>query len=239
MKGTTTLSGPIKLVSGLGTLSDAGILLEKPGGYQWKYRDLRTGIRYFLETLGPIGDQSSNTGCFFDYLGQSRARCHYWIGEWYHKAFLSSGHFLPLIECLYHKIQAVKWAPFSKPRSSKKINPKNLRSYRRHIIDTAVSDAIKTSVLGNEALKFWLPGMEVNGLSGAGIENLWQEHVGPLNDAFIVSSEAPGEADLADWRPPLWLELRVQLDTLFDSISRQADSSRSKSSPFISVPKRD
>lgn len=148
-------------------LSDAGVLLEKPGGYQWKYRDVRVGLRRILENIPDIGQcDGKDSHNHLNYLGEIRARTHFWIGDWYYKAFLSSGHFMPLIESIYHRIQTVKWVRFAKPKLLDSRNDQDgeqIRRYRNHLANVAVAEALKISRLGRRSLKFWLPGLEVRG----------------------------------------------------------------------------
>ena len=143
------------------------ILYHKPGGYSWKYRDVRLGIQHLIESMVRPKDSDSgenpgrNFGLLpYEFLGQTRARTHFWIGDWYQKAFFATGHSMPLIESLYHRFQALEFAPFACPSRFEESDKMCLSVYRCNLVETSVLEIIKTLRLARPWIKFWLYGPE-------------------------------------------------------------------------------
>ena len=99
------------------------VFLYKEGAYCWKFRDIRLALREILE----LGNDSLYWSAFakhdphgakqLNFIGQLRPRTHLWIGGWYVNAFLATGHTHPLIEALYHYLQAVVYSFVANPSS--------------------------------------------------------------------------------------------------------------------------
>ena len=94
-----------EIVRWIEELRQQRIFLDKPGGSFWMHRDVRLTLQHFFEHLnlhkGKPADVSANR-----FLQETRSRIHFWIGDWYQKAFNSSGHLTPIIESLHHRIMA-------------------------------------------------------------------------------------------------------------------------------------
>ncbi|MFM7923162.1 MAG: hypothetical protein ACKPJJ_23315, partial [Planctomycetaceae bacterium] len=96
-----------------------------------------------------------------------RARLHFWIGDWYLKAFCSSGHHVPILEAVHHQLMACKYAPDAKPKSrprkavskssANKTNDgfRKLSIYRHLLFLSALREASKTLRLAGTSLKLW------------------------------------------------------------------------------------
>lgn len=136
---------------------EGDVFFKKPGGYAWMYRDVRLGVRHFLETVSHkafIQEESGKNK--MDYLFQRRARTHFWIGEWYLRVFHSVKHIGPLIESIYHRIACINFSRFAKPSNLQydaKVNGKMIETpanagaiyvYRFHLLHSAITELIKT-----------------------------------------------------------------------------------------------
>ncbi len=137
-------------------LRDEELFYDKPGGYLWQYRDTRLGIQALLESLSKIRVGPDRT---FDFIGQTRARLHFWIGDWYRDAFLSTRHILPMIESIYHRCAGVHFARWAKPGhlTLGRDNDEILR-HRAHIIVSSLTEIADLLELGYPSAAFWQPG---------------------------------------------------------------------------------
>lgn len=146
----------------LDELCKARLFFIKPGGAYWMHRDIREAIQSILERtdLAILSDSMRKNGCF----RAARARKHFWIGEWYQKAFLSSGHITPVIESIYHLLSSAIYAPYAEtkskgynwsagPISSKKRS--QLESYRSMMFESAVVQASKCLLLSWRYVEMW------------------------------------------------------------------------------------
>ncbi len=151
------------------------IFFRKPGGYAWKYRDTRLGLQYLLDRLVgfTIDSSEEESKPYYDFLAQSRARLHYWIADWYIKAFHSSNHATPFIEVIYHRLAAIYFAKYAKPsRSSKTKYEKSgfskeedyIIAYRCHIIISSLVGIVKSLRLARKCSRFWIQGFQVEEL---------------------------------------------------------------------------
>lgn len=154
------------------SLRRAAVFLDKPGGSMWMRRDIRLAIRSIMESIEvqskyqnaegeEIPIRRSLVGC--------RARIHFWIGDWYFKAFCSSGHLTPVIEAVHHRIMAAVFSPFAAPKSyaddlkdwlqsqttSKKLAVQSLATYQGLIFESSMLEAAKTLLLAKSSLKVW------------------------------------------------------------------------------------
>jgi hypothetical protein len=150
------------------------VFFDKPGGSVWMHRDVRLTIRYFLENLkiGTIIDDSAEgakRSIRNQHLINLRSRLHFWIGDWYHKAFCSSGHLTPIIESIHHRIMAALFSPYARYKTNRTSKtPTGSRAYeesvsidlihyRALLLESALIEAQKTIHIAWRALKMWQP----------------------------------------------------------------------------------
>lgn len=168
-------------------IRDAGVFLSKPGGASWMHRDSRLAIQGILESIPwrdlqesvPLNtpketiDQDGHVdgshmqydnGVSRDYSFalECRARLHFWIGDWYLKAFCSSGHLTPVIEAVHHQVMAAYYSPFAQPKyssaeSSQCPNPtrEEVHQYQLLLFCSALNEGGKTLLLASNAMKLW------------------------------------------------------------------------------------
>ena len=144
-------------------LKKLNVFLHKAGGYSWKYRDIRLGIQRALENLPMFQYWSrihipSGKGRV-DFFLQMRARAHFSIGDWYAKAFMATGHHMPVVESLYHRFECLEFARFACPSSLQGQSERKLKAllrYRLILMRSAVIEMIKTLSIARPWLKFWL-----------------------------------------------------------------------------------
>lgn len=101
---------------------------------------------------------------------------HFWIGDWYQKAFCSSGHLTPIIEAVHHRIMAAIYSPFARfkevhgnrtPQRDRKAM-QQYREYRELLFESSLLEAQKTLHIAWKALKLWQASpLEVLGRSQA------------------------------------------------------------------------
>ena len=151
---------------------------RKPGGFAWAYRDVRLGVRCLVEvvsSLVDISDQRIETGknpkrltrahaarpnpAFLRKIGllsctKLRARTHFWIGDWYLRAFLISRHADPLMEAVYHFYQCTVHSVYSKSPNEKMESTFNW-VYPMHWWRLGLIQLIKSLRMGSQALRFW------------------------------------------------------------------------------------
>ncbi|MCG8601352.1 MAG: SIR2 family protein, partial [Verrucomicrobiales bacterium] len=185
----------------LKTLREIGLFLDKPGGYLWQYRDTRLGLQSLLESFSDI--QTSESG-HLDFLGQRRARLHFWISEWYRDAFYSTRHIIPLVESVYHRCAAVRFAKWAKPSHLKLgDDATEILRYRFHIVIACLIEIEDIFVAGGEAAAFWKPGdqgrrifckeslLESIGVNKMEVESLpFRKDLKKLDREFIEWAEA-------------------------------------------------
>ncbi len=174
-------------------LRDQNVFHHKAGGYSWTYRDIRLAMQHFLQDhprqrekrdAGDLESGESKTGYsaskmypFADedylpvlsgYLGQTRSRCHLWIGDWYERAFFATAHSIPFVECLYHYLSAVRYAPYSLPWSFSNLDIDKLQEtqedrvavrilrHRLGLLRAALYSIVKLLRIGRPWSPFWL-----------------------------------------------------------------------------------
>lgn len=132
-------------------LKAARAIYEKPGGYVWMHRDVRLNLQRYLESrVFQVGEGTR-------FLGEELGRRHFWIGDWYFKAFAASGHFLPLLESLFHRFQAAKYACWSRPKSLKlETDGPAIYNHRFVLFRSAVIEILKALEIGRPWFKLWL-----------------------------------------------------------------------------------
>lgn len=149
------------------TLVRARLFHHKPGGYAWKHRDTRLGLQYLLERVENLqvheepfdlsreGKQTKHVAR----MSKLRPRLHYWIGDWYLRAFYATGHYTPLVEAIYHSVQALRHAHDYEPPHTGKIE--NLYLEQLRLAWQAVCQIRRLLVVGRRSLLFWCPGVDI------------------------------------------------------------------------------
>jgi hypothetical protein len=150
----------------IASLRDAGVFLDKPGGAVWMHRDMRLSLQKTLESINLCPHDNSRR-CYRR-AEEMRARLHFWIGDWYFKAFCSSGHLTPIIEAIHHRMMAALFSQIARPKyrltnrdgSSKSATDmdnerKNECRYRSLLFKSCLLEAEKTLLMAQSALKLW------------------------------------------------------------------------------------
>ena len=155
-------------------LEESGILLRKPGGYAWKYRDMRLGMQWILDHR--IWNTENELT-----LWVIRPRIHFWIGDWYLRAFYATGHHSPLIEAIYHFFSAIDLSRFYVPKPecsppSGKIDLERVLQARQRLAWRAACQLELALDVGTKSLKFWCSGI-------------------PLDSTFFRSGDSSNLAD--------------------------------------------
>jgi hypothetical protein len=141
--------------------SDERLFFMKPGGAFWMHRDIREAIQLILQKTDFKPYRKNHQERMNRFFSESRARRHFWIGEWYHKAFCSSGHITPVIESVYHLLSSAIYAHKAKPREDASSDTRrsdadeSFRSYRLMMIESAIMQASKCLLLSWEYLQMW------------------------------------------------------------------------------------
>ncbi len=167
-----------EIVRWIDDLRRARIFLDKPGGSVWMHRDIRLTLRYFLEHLdlqnvskaeaasSDSSKDSSDQEPRNRFLMEVRSRLHFWIGDWYHKAFCSSGHLTPILESIHHRIMAALYAPFARFKADTQSeqdpkkraeSEKGVSDYRMLLFESSLIEAQKTVYIAWKSLKLWQP----------------------------------------------------------------------------------
>jgi hypothetical protein len=126
-----------------------GIFLIKPGGYIWKYRDVRVGIKAYLEK------QKTNKNKINTFLS-IKSRTHYWIGDWYHKALFSTLHPTPLKESVYHMVSAIRYAKHARQKYDKTTPKSSDYKYRFSIILRSIYRITKILLHSKDRIPGWI-----------------------------------------------------------------------------------
>ena len=181
-----------------------GVFYRKPGGYAWKHRDLRETIYCMLKGFAnPTALDSS--GRLWDskhaQLVEIEAEIHFLIGNWYFKAFCSTGHHTPFTEALFHNVQSLILMHHRRPLSASAgdgsmhaTSLKNLRFFA-----TVLKKIVKQLRTAKRTITYWMQDDR-----GCGFFDVVPELFGvhgtgrKLLDAFFsnVVESSPGEAIL-------------------------------------------
>jgi hypothetical protein len=133
----------------LADLRDLGFLFQKPGGFVWTYRDLRLGLRRMIDSL-PIEELKKYQ---IERFAEWRSHYHYWIADWYLRAFNTSGHADPLMEGLYHLYQAIEHLDtYRRDRDG----DEDCAWHRYRLWRKAACDMAKALRVGSNAICLWL-----------------------------------------------------------------------------------
>jgi hypothetical protein len=134
------------------TMSDlflTGFFYEKAGGFAWAYQDFRLGVRRMIASIPTSVIRAAN----FQPLEAWRSSYHYWISEWYMRAFYTCGHATPLMESIFHLFQCILHLPqFAK---FGKQDPKAMAWRRYGMWRAAICDIIKALRLGKDSIRLW------------------------------------------------------------------------------------
>lgn len=133
---------------------------EKPGGFAWAYRDIRMGMRSLIESLPDIWYQvtshniakqnSKRVEPFRDH----RPTYHFWIADWYIRAFYTTGHALPLLEALYHYRQVI--VRLKELAQRKRVLANSPEAWKRYFLwRSAICGMIKAFRIGKNAIRMW------------------------------------------------------------------------------------
>jgi hypothetical protein len=142
-------------------LSDERLFFMKPGGAFWMHRDIRQAIQSILQTTDFEAYRAENDIRMNKTFIESRARKHFWIGEWYQKAFCSSGHITPVIESVYHLLNSAVYAHKAEPKELPNVKLSSATrkgssdAYRSMMIESAIMQASKCLLSSWEYLEMW------------------------------------------------------------------------------------
>ncbi len=139
----------------LGVLRDSRVFFDKPGGAFWIHRDLRHAFRICIEKLKA---SERPEGVDFRPIA-TRSRLHFWIADWYQKAYFSSRHLDPVIESLHHRVEACIHAWSAMPRALANLGTRRaaaqLLKHRQLRFSSSLNEASSLLLSARNALKFW------------------------------------------------------------------------------------
>jgi hypothetical protein len=146
------------------------VFFRKPGGFAWMYRDVRMGLRCISEAVSAFVGRRRTTG-----NGSSgsegiaaaaeerapssrllpcrelRSRTHFWIGDWYLRAYQTSTYAGTLVEAMYHFYQAILHSRHAKPAGTE-----DPIEYRMHLWRTSLGQLVRTLRMSVSSMRFWL-----------------------------------------------------------------------------------
>ncbi len=145
------------------------IFLTKPGGYSWKYGDVRKKIRDELEKLNLT---SANPKIGIKKFRSLKSKSHYYIADWYFRAFMSSYHATPLQESIYHSTCALEEIKFSfnlkliqiYTEKDNSEGESELIDYRLNLLITILTLLTKIFQISSTKIKYWQRGRNVEAL---------------------------------------------------------------------------
>lgn len=177
-------------------LERCGFFLYKPGGFYWIYRDIRVAIQNLLELIGPIPLYTTPISKVeyklpdlqdWRSMKEMCPRIHYWIAEWYLKAFHSTGHYMPLVEAIYHAASSIQFAP---DYVAPKITDKKRRiAAQVHVAWSSLCLLRQALRDGRKCFLYWCPGIN--------IEKTFFGDVGELRGSVKNLCDAAPGSDLA------------------------------------------
>lgn len=119
---------------------------RKPGGLAWMFRDIRLLTNALSEQIRADENHESASIDF----RHVRTRMHFWIGQWYLRAFSSSAHVDPLKESLFHTMAAIKCI------NQAFLNDKQDFAYRETLLVSGLSALAKIMMSARESLRYWI-----------------------------------------------------------------------------------
>lgn len=211
----------IDLMGWANSLEETGLFLKKPGGFSWKYRNARLAIQHILELIGPIDPPpyfpnqddpaASSAGPHPNErsLWSIRPRIHYWIADWYLKAFHSTGHHTPLVECFYHCSQAVLLAGHYQPLTGAKAPAEITRQVAQGRIELAwMTTCLMRRAIrqGSSCFHYWCPGLDVR--------SAFLDDLAPLRESVLNLVEPLKSSDSS--KLAALLELHYEINGVID-----------------------
>jgi hypothetical protein len=131
------------------------VFYTKAGGTSWMHRDIRVALKMMLD-ITPLEQDRMNPASDIQRHYHSVGRTHFWIGDWYEKAFLSTGFSKPLFEALHHYFQAARSAQFAQPKGLMNFDENALRPHRFLLMRSAINAMTKALLVGRPYLKLWM-----------------------------------------------------------------------------------
>lgn len=170
-----------RLGMALRKLNGKGVFHLKSGSFLWMHRDIRLGIRFLLEEVNsadlivpakggredsPLqaeaGEQKAHPPApkGFLRLRQTRGSDHYFIADFFSKAYHATGHAMPLLEALHHFANAARYAPEACRmalawQTEGKFAARRVQ-YRHGLWKISLFRLIKNLRFGRRGLRFWL-----------------------------------------------------------------------------------
>lgn len=136
-------------------LEDEYVFYVKAGGSSWMHRDIRIALKKMLDQVSWKEPKKNRKY----WHSESAGRKHFWIGDWYEKAFYSTGFAKPVFEALHHYYQAARWARFALPKGLIKDKPEDdekLKTHRYLLMRSALNAISKLLIVARPSLKLWM-----------------------------------------------------------------------------------
>lgn len=131
------------------------IFHRKPGGFAWSYRDMRFAMRGLAASVSRAvyeDEQDADRQPRLLPCDSLRARTHFWIADWYTRAFYVSNHVSPLMEAAYHCYQCVKQSKYARSVAWHKTGEAGQLAYRLHWWLLGLNQLLKTLRLGGAGI---------------------------------------------------------------------------------------
>ncbi len=227
-------------------LGSVDLFFYKPGGYSWKYRDMRIGLQNKIEAIPFANINRSILGKLYERVAgfddskkgkakldeqfkqikplsfavQIRARAHYEIATWYWKAFNATGHYLPFIESLYHNFECLNYIEYARPISipfdEAPMPPVEVVNYRTTLARACMLGMIKSLKTAKPWIKFWLAGVAGHSIFESKDHEKW----------FRKRIEClKKDSRVLDWIPELESAIRMlrsEMDAVQSSLKSEA-----------------
>ncbi|HET6410119.1 MAG TPA: hypothetical protein VFG14_19675, partial [Chthoniobacteraceae bacterium] len=134
----------------IGELEKQRVFYTKAGGSSWMHRDIRVALHTMLDRV----PWKKHDRLYWH--SQSVGRTHFWIGDWYEKAFYSTGFSKPVFEALHHYFQAARLARFALPKGLTETDHKDVQSHRFLLVRSALNAMTKLLLVARPFLKLWM-----------------------------------------------------------------------------------
>jgi hypothetical protein len=138
-------------------LIELNIFHRKPGGLLWFNGEVRKILRTTLERMQFASKCRNGMRESSMKLVSRRSRSHYWIADWYMKAFMSSSHIAPFIESMYHLNSSAYFSKEARFRSYDAAgqNAHSLAIYQLKQFQTAMLQASRNLKIAWKHIEFW------------------------------------------------------------------------------------
>jgi SIR2-like domain len=188
--------------------SNATLFYYKPGGFTWTYQTVRLGIRKLVEELAISSQRSSGRGDasdrFDDTLEDCAPRAHFFIGDWYLRAFHASGHATSLMEAAHHFYQCARYADLAKNSKS--------AAFKRYWWLMGTYELIRALRCGQSSLASWFGRGQIQEWFGRTARNKviaalgtpkleWKKPVISMLEAELLCLDGVDLADTVAWDP--------------------------------------